>query len=104
MIKGASGQAVQNMNVSFKQMKECFGTKMKLFVLLFYYCFLITVAVKIQRTVYWCGDHACVNKAEAEQKSYFKKTMIIEKRNIEVKLKFKKNKSELDKIMVIKQF
>jgi len=32
--------------------------------------------------VYWCGDHACVNKDEKE--SYFKKTMIVEVKNDQI--------------------
>jgi hypothetical protein len=31
-------------------------------------------------SVYWCGDHACANKKEKE--AYFKKTMIVEMREI----------------------
>ena len=30
--------------------------------------------------VYWCGDHPCINKKEKE--AYFKKNMIVEKRNL----------------------
>ena len=48
------------------------------------------------KSVYWCGDHACINKKERE--AYFKKTMIVEKR--ELTKKNKKNKSELE---IIKQ-
>ena len=48
------------------------------------------------KSVYWCGDHACINKKERE--AYFKKTMIVEKR--ELNKKNKKNKSELE---IIKQ-
>ena len=47
------------------------------------------------KTVYWCGDHACVNKKEKE--TYFKKNMIIEKRVINRKKK--KDKSTLDVII-----
>ena len=48
------------------------------------------------KSVYWCGDHACINKKERE--AYFKKTMIVEKR--ELNKKSKKDKSELE---IIKQ-
>ena len=48
------------------------------------------------KSVYWCGDHACINKKE--RKAYFKKTMIVEKR--ELNKKNKENKSELE---IIKQ-
>ena len=44
------------------------------------------------KTVYWCGDHACINKKE--KKSYFKETMIVEKRNIKKEKKL--TKSEID--------
>ena len=39
--------------------------------------------------VYWCGDHACVNKAE--RKAYFKKNMTIEMRET------RKNKTDIKK-------
>jgi len=45
--------------------------------------------------VFWCGDHACVNKAERE--SYFKKTMIVEVKNFN-KDNYNKKLSELDYI------
>ena len=40
------------------------------------------------KSVYWCGDHPCINKKEKE--AYFKKTMIIEKKILD-----KKNKKNL---------
>ena len=46
------------------------------------------------RSVYWCGDHACINNKE--RKSYFKKTMIVEKRKLTKDNKL--NKSEFEKI------
>tara|TARA_B100001123_G_C15080267_1_gene935346 strand:+ start:49 stop:597 length:549 start_codon:yes stop_codon:yes gene_type:complete len=46
------------------------------------------------KTVYWCGDHPCVNKKEKE--AYFKKTMIVEVRKINNSDKIKK--SEIEKI------
>jgi len=54
---------------------------------------LITGCQK-SKVVYWCGDHACVNKKERE--SYFKKTMIVEIKEIS-KIKIKK-KSDSEKI------
>jgi len=45
--------------------------------------------------VYWCGDHPCINKKEKE--AYFKKTMIVEKKQIK-KNSYKKN-SEIDKLI-----
>ena len=44
------------------------------------------------KKVYWCGDHACINKKERE--AYFKKTMIVEVR--ELNKQNKKSKSELE--------
>ncbi len=44
------------------------------------------------KKVYWCGDHACINNKEKE--SYFKKTMIVEVR--ELSKQNKKSKSELE--------
>ena len=47
------------------------------------------------KEVYWCGDHACVNKKEKE--IYFKETMIVEKRKISEKSSL--SKSEKDDII-----
>ena len=44
------------------------------------------------KKVYWCGDHACINKKERD--AYFKKTMIVEIR--ELNKQNKKGKSELE--------
>jgi len=46
------------------------------------------------KKVYWCGDHACINNKEKE--SYFKKTMIIEIK--ELTKQKEDGKSELEKI------
>ena len=46
------------------------------------------------KKVYWCGDHACINDKEKE--AYFKKTMIVEIR--ELSKKNKKSKSEFEMI------
>ena len=46
------------------------------------------------KKVYWCGDHACINNKEKE--AYFKKTMIVEIR--ELSKQNKKSKSEVEKI------
>ena len=35
------------------------------------------------KVVYWCGDHACINKKERE--AHFKKTLTVEVKNIENK-------------------
>jgi len=64
------------------------------------YFFLFTVFFLIvncnsNKSVYWCGDHACINKSEKE--AYFKKTMIVEVRDIK-NLPYK-DKSEINKII-----
>ena len=61
-------------------------------VLIFLFIFFILTECTNNKSVYWCGDHACINKAE--QKEYFKKTMIVEVRDIK-KIKHKK-KSEIE--------
>ena len=53
---------------------------------------LLLVACSSGKRVYWCGDHACINNKEKE--SYFKKTMIVEVR--ELSKQNKKSKSELE--------
>ena len=56
--------------------------------------FFLLIACSNNKTVFWCGDHACINKKEKE--SYFKKTMIVEIKEIdEIK---ESEKSELEKI------
>ena len=48
------------------------------------------------KQTYWCGDHPCVNNEEKEE--YFKKTMIVEIKDIEKKSS--KNKSEIEKVIL----
>ena len=62
-----------------------------LFLILFSF---LVLNCSSNKTVYWCGDHACINKKERE--SYFKKTMIVEIRDLE---KANKKKSEIDYLM-----
>ena len=47
-------------------------------------------------SVYWCGEHACINNKEKE--AYFKKTMIIEKREL-----IKQNKEKKSELEIIKK-
>ena len=47
--------------------------------LLFIIIFFLVIGCSNNKQVYWCGDHACVNKKEREE--YFKKNMIVEVRN-----------------------
>jgi len=59
---------------------------MKIVILFFFSLLLISCSGS--KSVYWCGDHPCINKKEKE--AYFKKTMIIEKKILD-----KKNKKNL---------
>ena len=53
---------------------------------------LLLFACSNGKRVYWCGDHACINNNEKE--AYFKKTMIVEIK--ELSKQNKKSKSELE--------
>ena len=55
--------------------------------------FILLISCSNHKKVYWCGDHQCINNKEKE--SYFKKTMIVEIKEIP---KLNKNKSEFEKI------
>ena len=48
------------------------------------------------KSVYWCGDHACINKKEKE--SFFKKTMIVEKRELNEKNKLSKTEKDFKSV------
>ena len=56
-------------------------------ILFFFYFFFLTNCSK-PKTVLICGDHVCVNKAEAEQ--YFEENL-----SLEVKILNKKRKKEI---------
>ena len=51
---------------------------MKIF--LFLSIFFLIISCTNTKSVYWCGDHPCINKKEKE--AYFKKTMIVEIRDL----------------------
>ena len=64
--------------------------------LLFYLAISFTIiSCSSNKTVYWCGDHPCIDKNEKE--TYFKKTMIVEVK--ELGKKNLKQNSEIEKIM-----
>ena len=42
--------------------------------------FLLIFSCSNNKMVYWCGDHACVNKSERQ--AYFKKYMVLEMREV----------------------
>jgi len=51
-----------------------------------YIYFIIVILISScasNNEVYWCGDHACTNNKEKE--AYFKKTMIVEVKNLDKK-------------------
>ena len=56
----------------------------------FFTSLIFLISCSGDKSVYWCGDHACINKKERE--SYFKKTMIVEKKIVN-----KKNEKDLTK-------
>ena len=62
---------------------------------LFLLIFFLALNCTSNSGVYWCGDHPCINKKEKQ--AYFKKTMIVEKKDI--KKKDFKNKSEIEKLL-----
>ena len=66
---------------------------MKYFALFVLFFFIISC--NNNKSVYWCGDHACVNKKEKD--AYFKKTMVVEIKN-EKNIQYK-DKSEINKIV-----
>ena len=63
--------------------------------LLYLIILFIFTSCSTDKGTYWCGDHPCINKKEKE--AYFKKTMIVEIKNLE-KMN-SKNNSEIEKII-----
>ena len=62
---------------------------------LFLICILfMIISCSSNKGVYWCGDHACINKKEKE--AFFKKTMIVEIKDLKNDYK---NDSEVKKII-----
>jgi len=68
---------------------------MKILFLLFL-LFYVANCTSNKKT-FWCGDHPCINKAE--RKAYFKKTMIVEVRD----LKNNNNEDNLDLEMLMEK-
>ena len=66
---------------------------MKNFIYLFFFLIISNCSIN-NENVYWCGDHACINKKEKE--AYFKKTMIVEVKKI--KKYTESEKTEIEKI------
>jgi len=60
--------------------------------LFFIFILFMVVACSNNKSVYWCGDHPCINKKEKE--AYFKKTMIVEIKDL-------KNKNYKKKVLFL---
>ena len=65
-------------------------------ILFFLIIFFSFVSCSVNKKVYWCGDHACINKKEKE--AYFKKTMVVE-----VKTKYHKSTKNDTDLELIRQ-
>ena len=63
--------------------------------LAFLIALLILTSCSTDKEAFWCGDHPCINKKEKE--AYFKKTMIVEIKDLEKNKS--KNNSEIEKII-----
>ena len=61
----------------------------KIFILI---VFITLANCSNNKSVYWCGDHQCINKNE--QAEYFKKTMIVEIKEIKKKTKNSNSKKD----------
>ncbi len=64
-------------------------------IYLFLSIFFFIISCDSTKGVYWCGDHPCINKKEKE--AYFKKTMIVEIRDLN-KNNYE-NESEIEKLL-----
>ena len=62
---------------------------------LFLCVFFLIFSCTNNKSVYWCGDHPCINNKEKE--AYFKKTMIVEVK--ELKKENNKDISEFEKLL-----
>ena len=63
--------------------------------LILFASFMFLFGCSGDKSVYWCGDHACVNKKEKE--AYFKKNMVVEMKS--AKKTDYKNNSEIKQLM-----
>ena len=67
----------------------------KILILIF---FILVANCSSGKTVYWCGDHPCINNKEKEL--YFKKTMTVEIKNDISKESSLKSKKKYEKKML----
>ena len=59
---------------------------------IYFTIFIFIISCSNNKGVYWCGDHACANNKEKE--AYFKKTMIVEVRDLNKKNKVKASEND----------
>ena len=62
---------------------------------LYIFIFIFIISCSTDQSVYWCGDHPCIDKKEKE--AYFKETMIVEVKNYDKKEI--KEDSEIQKLL-----
>ena len=60
-----------------------------------FFIFLLITNCTNSNTVYWCGDHPCINKKEKE--AYFKKTMTVEMKDFNKNTH--KDKSNIEELL-----
>ena len=94
LIKGASGQAIQNMNLLYG-FDEATGLKMKN-LLIFSFVLLISCSTNVKK-VHMCGDRECVDRKEADE--YFSRTLVSE---IKILNNKEKKESDLIELNIIK--
>ena len=68
---------------------------MKSYLLIFIFLILHGCGLNGGRSVYWCGDHPCINKKEKE--AYFKEYMVVEIKRL--KKDSNKKDSEIEKLI-----
>ena len=71
------------------------------YIKLVFFCLLLFNCTS-NKTVYWCGDHPCINNKE--KKAFFEKNMIVEKRELNKEDKLSKSEKDIivKKIYLIK--
>ena len=67
---------------------------MKIFFILF--ILFLSISCASNKSVYWCGDHPCINKKEKE--AFFKKNMVVEMRS--ANKTDDKNNCEIEQLML----
>ena len=62
------------------------------YIKLVFFCLLLFNCTS-NKTVYWCGDHPCINNKE--KKAFFEKNMIVEKRELNKEDKLSKSEKDI---------